>query len=256
MDVHEESKPEGVHEVEDGPFFAVQKAKTEKVAVEEIEKRPYVEGHLQPEFFHLQSALVGIAEPGSLDRFGTETLAALKFLGRKLPGVSTVFLDPKSDVVFFAICLDKIVPEAHHRTVHVKVVIDQVVFIDKHGLPAEQLEQVLRVVAAVFDPFAAKDLLPPDEHTVDLVQTATAEILYLLGQLGGDALICIESQNPLACKWEVGECPQPLARVRVKGMLENGGSKRLGDFPGFIRTARIDNEDLQRPIAHAAQAWL
>jgi hypothetical protein len=256
MDVYQESKPEGVHEVEDGPFLTVEKAEAEKVAVEEIEEWPDVKRHAQPEALHLQRSLVGVTEPGRLDRIWTESAAPLEFFRCELFGISGMLLDPEPDIVFFSICLDKVVAKARHRPVYVKVMIHEVVFVNMHGLSAEELQQILRVVAAVFDPGAAKDLTALDEDAIDALETAVADAPDLLGQFRGNPLIGIKSENPLAREGQVREGPSPLARMCFEGMLEYGTAIGARDVPCFIRTARIDNEDLRCPITDAAQARL
>jgi hypothetical protein len=62
LDVHEEAKPERLHEMEDRSLLAVQEAQSQNVAIREVEERPDVQGHSPPHLLERESFLIRVPE--------------------------------------------------------------------------------------------------------------------------------------------------------------------------------------------------
>src|SRR6185369_12143538 len=139
-----------------------------------------------------------------------------------------------------------------------EVVIDQVILIEDDRVPAKQLEQVLRIVAAVTDPAATEDL-PPIQVTPygctfcrplgDVFGNARPEF-------GRERLVRIERQDPGRFDGQGGERPLPLLRVTFKGMGHDLSTELSCDLRRAIGAAGVDDEELLRPVSHALEARL
>src|SRR5690242_5232256 len=144
--------------MEDESFLAVQEPEAEHVPVDEVPERTCVQRQAIPDSLQPPRALVGRAKRtrGASIRIRR----AHRLLARLLNGVAIVFGNPDGDVSLIAVVFDQIARKHRSRTRYMEVVIDQVILIEDDRVPAKQLEQVLRIVAAVTNPAATEDLPP------------------------------------------------------------------------------------------------
>ena len=117
--------------------------------------------------------------------------------------------------------------------IHAKVVIDEVALVDPGGASAKQLEQILRVIAAIANPAATEDLTAIDEVAVWARRRRHG--LWEAGpKLAADALVGIEAQDPRSRDLNAVECPPPLAGVALERIGQHFGAESLGDFDGVV----------------------
>ena len=81
--------------------------------------------------------------------------------------LARVLLDPARDVVLPAHVLNEIMPELADLTVHIKMVINQVVQVECGATTPKQFEEICGIIPSMPDPLAAKDLPPIDVETID-----------------------------------------------------------------------------------------
>src|SRR5262249_11939632 len=153
---------------------------------------------------------------------------------------------------------DQIARKNHSRTGHMEVVIDQVILIEDDCVLAKQLEEVLRIVAAVTDPAAAEDLPPIQVSTRRRTFSCPLGDSFenALPQFGGERLVCIESQDPGRFDGQGGERPLPLLRVTFKWMRHYVSTELSRDVRCAIGAAGVDDEQLFSPVSHACEARL
>lgn len=192
---------------------------------------------MYPHLLDPQSAFVGIAEERCPDRIGSLAASAPQFLDGQSPRVLRVLLDPEGEVVFLQVRLNQIVFEFGNGAADVEVVIHKIVFVDDNGVAAEKLEQILRVIAAVFDPLSAENLPPVEIDAHNITVPIAGDGFHLSRQFGTNALIGVEAQNPRALDREVAQCPIPLLRVRFERMRKHRGAIFGGDRERAVRAA-------------------
>src|SRR2546423_420576 len=135
--------------------------------------------------------------------------------------------------------------------------VNSVVLIHPDGVTPEELQEVLRVIAAVFYPATPENL--PSPHVIPAEPyrrsvLAAEDVSYLLPQFRRDALVGIKRQNPFVRNRHAAQSPVPLLGVTGEGVRHHLGPVLPGDFKCAVGAARINNEDFVRPTRDAPEA--
>src|SRR5690606_17109135 len=154
---------ERLQHVKDEPLAAVEEPEPDHVTIDEVEARPDEQRQPPPARLEPVDALVRTPEEAS----PTAPFATLaQLLNRLQSGIAVVLVNPGADGRLIPVVLDEVPAQPRGGPPHVKVMIDQFAGIERHGRPAEQLQQVLRVVPPVADPASSEDLPAIDEESV------------------------------------------------------------------------------------------
>src|SRR4051812_87917 len=91
-DVDDEAEPEGLQEVEDEPFLAVEEPEQDQVAVEEVDPRPHIKRRAVVHALQPKRALVGRAEEARRELPFDAAFAPLELVARERIRVTQVLL--------------------------------------------------------------------------------------------------------------------------------------------------------------------
>src|SRR5262249_40185150 len=130
FDVDQEAEPERLQKMKREPFFTVKESQANEIAVNEIRNRPQIPRKAMPSTFEPKNSLIGGAEQPRSDWRGSTPSTSNLLLG-KSHRVSVVLVNPEADVIFLAVVFDEIETQLPYRTVDVKVVINQLIYIEK-----------------------------------------------------------------------------------------------------------------------------
>src|SRR5262249_25375392 len=154
--------------------------------------------------------LIGAARSRRCDDRAASARSPLELFQSEQTGVPDVLFAPEVDVVFFLVLLNQIVSKVDRASGHIEMMIDEIEGVDGHPAPAEQLQQVLGVVATVLDPPASKQLASVEVYAVHSFERCSVKRSNLPGQLGREPLVSVEGEDPLTSKRQVVQRPLPL----------------------------------------------
>ncbi len=214
-----------------------------KYRYQHVQKWTDVERQTRPDVLEPPRPVVGRPE----DRAEADERAAggRQLLLRLQHRVAIVLGRPVRDPRLVAVVLDQIALQLLHPAGDVEVMVHQIRVVDRQRAAPEELQQVLRVVAAVLDPASAEHLAPAEVVAVGRGRRQRGA--DRLAKLRREPLIGVEGQDPLGRDRQFLEGPAPLARVRVEGMPRDVRVELPRDHQRRVRTSRNPRRTRRSP---------
>lgn len=245
LGVDEEPVAETLEDVPNEPFFAVEEAELEEVAVGEVDERTEKEWEFYVFDFQPSLALLLRAEEFRYDfgGGGVEVELHKKRVDHLAGGVFVVLVHPPCEVV--------------------EVGVDLIAVVDGDGVTVEEADMLVHPAVLTLAVTASPDFevvawVPTSVHewsseevdasadvdASDVVGAILDGFQDVLPKVLVEVLVGIDAPYPVGREWAVLETPVELCGVVGPWVLEDLCAEAFGDFLGSVLAEAVDDEDL------------